>query len=91
VNPLDYALPLAAAMLAMAMALNLWRSVRGPALADRLQALDTLYINALALLVLQGIHLGTRVYFEAALVIAVLGFIGTVALSRYVLRRDIIE
>jgi multicomponent K+:H+ antiporter subunit F len=50
-----------------------------------------LYINALALLVLQGIHLGTDVYFEVALVIALLGFIGTVALSRYVLRRDIIE
>lgn len=90
-NPLDYALPLAAGMLALAMALNLWRAVRGPALPDRILALDTLYINALALLVLQGIHMGSNVYFEVALVIALLGFIGTVALSRYVLRRDIIE
>lgn len=90
-NPLDYALPLAAGMLALAMGLNLWRAVRGPGLPDRILALDTLYINALALLVLLGIHLGTDVYFEVALVIALLGFVGTVALSRYVLRRDIIE
>lgn len=90
-NPLDYALPLAAGMLALAMALNLWRAVRGPDLPDRILALDTLYINALALLVLLGIRLGTNLYFEVALVIALLGFIGTVALSRYVLRRDIIE
>ncbi len=90
-NPLDYALPLAAGMLALAMALNLWRAVRGPDLPDRILALDTLYINALALLVLLGIHLGANLYFEVALVIALLGFIGTVALSRYVLRRDIIE
>lgn len=90
-NPVDYALPLAAGMLALAMALNLWRAVRGPDLPDRILALDTLYINALALLVLLGIRLGTGLYFEVALVIALLGFIGTVALSRYVLRRDIIE
>ena len=90
-NPVDYALPLAAGMLALAMALNLWRAVRGPDLPDRILALDTLYINALALLVLLGIRLGTNLYFEVALVIALLGFIGTVALSRYVLRRDIIE
>ncbi len=90
-NPVDYALPLAAGMLALAMALNLWRAVRGPDLPDRILALDTLYINALALLVLLGIRLGTGLYFEVALVIALLGFIGTVALSRYVLRRNIIE
>lgn len=90
-NPVDYALPLAAGMLALAMALNLWRAVRGPNLPDRILALDTLYINALALLVLLGIRLGTGLYFEVALVIALLGFIGTVALSRYVLRRNIIE
>jgi multicomponent K+:H+ antiporter subunit F len=91
VNPVDYALPLAAGMLALAMALNLWRAVRGPDLPDRILALDTLYTNALALLVLLGIRLGAGLYFEVALVIALLGFIGTVALSRYVLRRDIIE
>lgn len=90
-NPQDYARPLAAGMPALVMALNLWHAVRGPALPDRILALDTLYINALALLVLKGIQSGANVYFEVALVIALLGFVGTVALSRYVLRRDIIE
>ncbi|MGK2942651.1 MAG: K+/H+ antiporter subunit F [Immundisolibacter sp.] len=78
-------------MLALAMVLNLWRVLRGPALPDRILALDTLYINALALLVLLGIRFGTTLYFEVALVIALLGFVGTIALARYVLRRDIIE
>ena len=76
-NPVGYALPQVAGMLSLAMVLNLW--------------LDTLYINALALLVLLGIRFGTSLYFEVALIIALLGFIGTIALSRYVLRRDIIE
>ena len=90
-NPVGYALPLVAGMLALAMVLNLWRAVRGPGLPDRILALDTLSINALALLVLLGIRFGTSLYFEVALIIALLGFIGTIALSRYVLRRDIIE
>ncbi len=90
-NPVEYVLAPVAGMLALAMVLNLWRVLRGPALPDRILALDTLYINALALLVLLGIRFGTTLYFEVALVIALLGFVGTIALARYVLRRDIIE
>jgi multicomponent K+:H+ antiporter subunit F len=70
--------------LALALALNAWRLLRGPGLPDRILALDTLYINALALLVVLGLWQGTQVYFEVALLIALLGFIGTVALARYV-------
>ena len=58
---------------------------------DRILALDTLFVAAIAQLVLFGMHLGTAVYFEAALIIAMLGFVGTVVLSKYVLRRDIVE
>ncbi len=90
-NPVEYVLAPVAGMLALAMVLNLWRVLRGPALPDRILALDTLYINALALLVLLGIRFGTTLYFEVALVIALLGFVGTIALARYVLRQDIIE
>lgn len=68
----------------VAMLLCAWRLLRGPGVADRILALDTLYVNALALLVLQGLRTGTMLYFEAALVIAALGFVGTVALSRFV-------
>ncbi|MFZ5522279.1 MAG: K+/H+ antiporter subunit F [Pseudomonadota bacterium] len=82
-------LPWAFAGFATALALNAWRLLRGPTLADRILALDTLYINALALLVLVGIQLGSTLYFEVALLIALLGFAGTVALSKFVLRGDI--
>lgn len=78
-------------LLSIAIALNLWRLVIGPSLPDRILALDTMYINAIALLVLFGIYQGSMLYFEVALLIAVMGFIGTVALSKYLLRGDIIE
>jgi multicomponent K+:H+ antiporter subunit F len=78
-------------MLAVAMLLTLWRLLRGPGLPDRILALDTLYINALALLVLLGIRFETALLFETALVIAMLGFVGTVAMSKYLLRGDIVE
>jgi multicomponent K+:H+ antiporter subunit F len=84
-------LPWAIAGFAVALLLNAWRLLRGPGVADRILALDTLYINSLALLVLLGLHFGTDLYFEAALLIAMLGFIGTVVLSKYLLRGDIVE
>lgn len=84
-------IPVALFIIGLAMALNLWRLVIGPYLPDRILALDTMYINAIALLVLFGIHQNSTLYFEAALLIAVMGFVGTVALSKYLLRGDIIE
>ncbi|MCK9488808.1 MAG: K+/H+ antiporter subunit F [Xanthomonadales bacterium] len=73
------------------MLLSLWRLLRGPGVPDRILALDTLNINAIALLILDGMYLKSEIYFEAALIIAMLGFVGTVVLSKYVLRRDIVE
>lgn len=88
---LTAAVNIAMFLLSIAIALNLWRLIIGPSLPDRILALDTMYINAIALLVLFGIYQGSMLYFEAALLIAVMGFIGTVALSKYLLRGDIIE
>ena len=88
---LSVALTAAFAMMSAAILLNLWRALRGPDLPDRVIALDTLYINAIALLMLDGMYLDTAVYFETALLIALMGFIGTVALCKYLLRGDIIE
>ena len=82
---------LAGAMLIIAMGCNLWRLLRGPDAVDRVLALDTLYINAVALLVLTGVAYGKDLYFEAAIIIALLGFVGTVALAKFLLRGDIIE
>jgi multicomponent K+:H+ antiporter subunit F len=84
-------LPFAIGAIALALLLNLYRLLRGPGLPDRILALDTMYINSIALLILVGIHFGTAVFFEAALVIALMGFVGTVVLSKFVLRGDIVE
>ena len=84
-------LPVAFAAFAVALALNAWRLLKGPSLADRILALDTLSINTLAVLVLLGIQRDSQLYFEAALIIALLGFVGTVVLSKYLLRGDIVE
>jgi multicomponent K+:H+ antiporter subunit F len=76
-------LPLAAALVAVAMLLNLVRLWLGPTVEDRTLALDTLNINAIGLILLAGPMLSTRAYFEAALILAMMGFVGTVALARY--------
>ncbi|WP_246372730.1 K+/H+ antiporter subunit F [Marilutibacter spongiae] len=78
-------------MVGIALLLSLYRLLRGPSVPDRILALDTLYVNTIAALILFGMQLRSVVYFEAALVIAMLGFVGTVMLSKYVLRRDIVE
>ena len=81
---LSIALSIAFTLLGVALLLTGWRLLRGPSLPDRILALDTLYINAVALLVLLGIAFDSPLYFEAALLIALLVFIGTVALCRFV-------
>lgn len=88
---LNVALGIAFALVAAAFVLSVVRLLRGPQAPDRILALDTLYINAIALLVLFGIRLASPLYFEAALLIALMGFVGTVALAKFLLRGDIIE
>ncbi len=78
-------------LVGLACLLSIYRLWRGPTLPDRILALDTLTINVIALIVLFGIWIGNSINFEAALLMAVLGFISTVALSKYVLRGQIIE
>ncbi|KAA0873943.1 K+/H+ antiporter subunit F [Nitrincola tapanii] len=78
-------------MVTIALILNLWRLFAGPDLPDRILALDTMYINSIALIILLGLWLSSTLYFEAALLIAMLGFVSTAALCKYLLRGDIIE
>ncbi|MCO8144094.1 K+/H+ antiporter subunit F [Rhodovulum tesquicola] len=75
----------------LGLLLNLWRITRGPDVADRILALDTIVINVIALLILYGIKHGTAVYYEASMLVAMVGFVSTVAYCRFVLRGDIIE
>lgn len=75
----------------ISLLLNFFRLLRGPDAVDRILALDTLYLNGLALLVMFGVLLSSRLFFEAALLIALFGFFSTVVLCKYLLRGDIIE
>lgn len=88
---LSAAFGLALFMMGAALVLCLWRVVRGPSVPDRILALDTLYINTIALLVLLGVYFSSQVYFECAVVLAMSGFISTMAFCKYLLRGDIIE
>ena len=83
---IDAVLPWVAGVFVLALLLSAWRL-----LPDRILALDTLYINALALLVVLGMLLRSSLYFEVAMLIGLLGFVGTVVLSKFLLRGDVIE
>ncbi|SEQ14294.1 multisubunit potassium/proton antiporter, PhaF subunit [Devosia sp. YR412] len=78
-------------MLAGAMISATTRMIRGPRAQDRILALDAFYVAAMLMLVLFGIRVGTSVYFEAALVIGILGFVSTVALAKFLMRGEVIE
>jgi multicomponent K+:H+ antiporter subunit F len=86
-----YALAFGFAAFGLALAMNLWRLFRGPGIADRILALDTMVINVIGLIVLTGIAEGSGTSFEAALLLAMVGFVGTVAYAKFLLRGDIIE
>ena len=88
---LAWALTAAQIMLGLAMGCAAWRMVFGPRAQDRILGLDTFYVNAMLLLLLFGIQTGRIVYFETALIIALLGFVGTVALAKFLMRGEVIE
>tara|TARA_B110000977_G_C10983479_1_gene457047 strand:+ start:117 stop:404 length:288 start_codon:yes stop_codon:yes gene_type:complete len=88
---MNYALILAFVIVGFCQMMAMVRVVIGPDTGDRILALDTMVVNAIGLIVLIGLAQGTRVYFEVSLIIAMLGFVSTVAYARFVLRGDIIE
>lgn len=77
--------------LGVSMAMCLWRLLVGPAVVDRLLALDTIAVNVVAFLVVLSIHLRTDAYLEAVVVLALLAFVGTVAVAKALMRGRIIE
>ena len=88
---LDISIKIALVAIAVSMALTLYRLIKGPDAPDRILALDTLYVNAVALLIVLGIYDNSSIYFEAALLIALMGFVATVALARYIARGDVMD
>lgn len=85
------ALGFAALCFAAGLVLNAWRILRADGLPDRVLALDTMTVNAIALVVLVGLMTGRQAVFEVAVLFAMTGFIGTVAYARFMLRGDIVE
>ncbi|MET3925666.1 K+/H+ antiporter subunit F [Devosia sp. 2618] len=88
---LFWSLLLSQFLLGLAMVAATYRMIRGPRAQDRILGLDAFYVAAMLMLVLFGIRMGTSVYFEAALVIGILGFVGTVALAKFLMRGEVIE
>jgi multicomponent K+:H+ antiporter subunit F len=88
---LDAAITLAQVLLGLAMACAAFRLLRGPRAQDRVLALDTFYVNAMLLMLTFGMRVGSTFYFEAALVIAMLGFAATAALAKFLMRGEVIE
>ncbi|RZT93648.1 K+/H+ antiporter subunit F [Rivibacter subsaxonicus] len=88
---IEWALGFAMVCVTLALLLGGWRLLRGPDATDRVLALDTLYINVVALVILLGVRLRSDLLFEAALIVAMLGFVSTVALARYLSRGNAVE
>jgi multicomponent K+:H+ antiporter subunit F len=86
-----YAIYFTGACFGAALLMNLWQVATAKGISDRVLALDTMVINAIALLILYGVIQGTEIYFEAVVIIAMFGFVSTVAYARFVLRGNIIE
>ncbi|MDR0807537.1 MAG: K+/H+ antiporter subunit F [Gemmobacter sp.] len=86
-----FALAFATACFGIGLMLCLWRVIFGPTLPDRILALDTMVVNVIALIVLFGLARGSGLYFEAAILFAMTGFVASVAYAKFLLRGDIIE
>ena len=91
-NPvLSWAVPIAMFLLALAMLLTLVRLLKGPTAQDRVLALDCMYLNGMLLMLVLGIQYGSSNYFEAALLVALFGFVGSTAMAKFLLRGEVIE
>ena len=88
---LTWSIVAAQVMLGLAMICAIFRLLWGPRAQDRILGIDSLYVNVMLILVTFGIRSGTTLYFEAALLIALLGFVGTTALAKFLLRGEVIE
>lgn len=86
-----WSLLIAQIMLGLAMAFAFFRMVRGPRAQDRILGLDTLYINAMLMLLTFGIRTANTLYFESALILALIGFVSSIAFGKFLMRGEIIE
>lgn len=78
-------------LLCLAMGCAAFRILKGPRAQDRIVGFDSLYVNAMLLLLTIAVQTASEAYFEAALIVALLGFVGTAALGKFLLRGEVIE
>ena len=88
---LFWALKVALLLLAIAMLCAATRLLMGPSAQDRVMALDCLYTNGMLTMLVLGIVYSSKVYFEAALLIALFGFVGSTVIAKFLLRGEVIE
>lgn len=88
---LGWSITAAQVMLGFAMACAAYRLLLGPRAQDRVVGLDTFYVNAMLMLLTLGVQTGSTLYFEASLAIALVGFVGTVAAAKFLMRGEVIE
>lgn len=86
-----WSITIAQVLLGLAMGCAAVRVLRGPRAQDRIVSFDSMYVSAMLLVLTFGIRTGSFLYFEAALIIALLGFVSTVALAKFLLRGEVIE
>ncbi len=90
-NLLEFSLNVGILTVGLSVLLCGWRLLKGPEVVDRILALDTLYMGMVALIILLNLRWDTELLFEAALLVAMMGFVSTVALARYLTRGDVVE
>jgi multicomponent K+:H+ antiporter subunit F len=88
---LGFAVDFASFCVTLAMLFTVARLFLGPSAQDRVLALDTLYVNGMLLLLVLGIRSASTAYFDMALLIALFGFVGSIALAKFLLRGEVIE
>lgn len=88
---LAFAIDFSLVLLGLAVVATMLRLVRGPTAQDRVVALDAFYVNGMLILLILGIRFGHHLYFEVALLIALFGFVGSVAAAKFLLRGEVIE
>ena len=88
---LDWALPVALFTLVLAMGCALIRLLKGPAAQDRVLALDCMYLSGMLMMLVLGLRYGSKNYFEAAMLLALFSFVGSMAMAKFLLRGEVIE
>lgn len=88
---LSHAITVTLILYGVAMLLALWRVLRGPSAQDRVLALDFIYLIAMLIILVIGIRYSSSMYFEAALLIALFGFVSSAAMAKFLLRGEVIE